>query len=161
MSALPPKKRRENRPESVPGPGTESPDPRPPPPGQLLLGVRADHDAGAAEARVRGDASFVAWNPGIDSRVPGGHTDRGGDQDQRWAANIFTHSKYFPSPQPASAAHIAIGGRQLAAAPRPARPQETDSGVSRVGGARCKCRLYKVFMVVKVPIRKGREGTSR
>ena len=97
MSALPPKKRRENRPESVPGPGTESPDPRHPPPGQLLLlGVRA----GAAEALVRGDASFVAWNPGIDSRVPGGHTDRGGDQDQRWAANIFTHSKYFPSPQP-------------------------------------------------------------
>ena len=157
MSALPPKKRRENRPESVPGPGTESPDPRHPPPGQLLLGVRADHDAGAAEARVRGDASFVAWNPGIDSRVPGGITD----QDQRWAANSFTHSKYFPSPQPAPADQLAIGGRQLAAAPRPARPQEADSGVSRVGGARCKCRLYKVFMVVKVPIRKGREGTSR
>lgn len=77
MSALPPKKRRENRPVTVSGPGTESPDPRHPPPGQLLISVRGNHDA-AAEARVRENANFVAWNPGIDSRVPGGHTDRGG-----------------------------------------------------------------------------------
>ena len=84
MSTLPPKKRRENRPVTVCGPGTESPDPRHPPPGQLVLSVRANHDA-AAESRVRENANFVAWNPGIDSRVPGGHTDRGGAEvgDQR------------------------------------------------------------------------------
>ena len=78
MSALPPKKRRENRPVTVCGPGTDPPDPRHPPPGQLLLSVRANHDVAAAESRVRENANFVAWNPGIDSRVPGGHTDRGG-----------------------------------------------------------------------------------
>ena len=62
----------------VSGPGMDPPDPRHPPPGQLVLSVRANHDAAAAESRVRENASFVAWNPGIDSRVPGGHTDRGG-----------------------------------------------------------------------------------
>ena len=77
MSALPPKKRRENRPVTVSGPGTDPPDPRHPPPGQLLLSVRGNHDV-AAESRVRENSNFVAWNPGIDSRVPGGHTDRGG-----------------------------------------------------------------------------------
>ena len=77
MSTLPPKKRRENRPVTVPGPGTDHPDPHPQLPGQLVLSVRADHVA-AAESWVREHANFIAWNPGIDSRVPGGHTDRGG-----------------------------------------------------------------------------------
>ena len=87
-----------------------------------MLSVRGNHDA-AAESRVRENANFVAWNPGIDSRVPGGGAEVG-------SKYFLQTPNIFASLQPAPAAHIASGRRQLAAAPRPARPQEADRGVN-------------------------------